>query len=62
VEGRRRQGYGGLVTTVATRTALITGHHLVWLAVEEGNAGAARLYARLDYRPAGLWRRLVKTA
>jgi ribosomal protein S18 acetylase RimI-like enzyme len=56
----RRQGYGSLITTVATRAALAMGNRLVWLSVAEGNEAARRLYEGLDYRPAFRWRLLVE--
>jgi len=59
VAGRRRQGYGTLMTTVATRAGLAGGARLVWLSVEAENAGAMALYAGLDYRPVLTWRRLI---
>ncbi len=55
----RGQGLGALVTTVATRAGLATGHSLVWLSVDPDNAAAWRLYSGLDYRPAFRWRRLI---
>lgn len=61
VAGRRRQGYGTLVTTIATRAGLATGHQLVWLAVDPANLAARTLYAGLDYRPVATWRRLILT-
>jgi ribosomal protein S18 acetylase RimI-like enzyme len=61
VEARhRRQGYGSLITTVATRAALAMGNRLVWLSVAEGNEAACGLYEGLDYRPAFRWRLLVE--
>lgn len=56
----RRQGYGSLITTVATRAALAMGSRLVWLSVAEGNEAARGLYEGLDYRPAFRWRLLVE--
>jgi len=55
----RRQGYGRLITTVATRAGLAGGARLVWLSVEAGNEPARTLYTSLDYRPALTWRRLI---
>ncbi len=55
VPAARRAGYGTLVTTIATRTALATGHRLVWLEVAADNAAARAMYDRLDYRPAFDW-------
>ncbi|HET7676837.1 MAG TPA: GNAT family N-acetyltransferase [Candidatus Limnocylindrales bacterium] len=62
VASRRRQGYGSLVTTVATRAGLAQGHPLVWLSVDAANAAATALYEGLDYRPAFRWRRLLGPA
>ncbi len=58
----RGKGLGALVTTVATRAGLATGHPLVWLSVDPENEPAWRLYSRLDYRPAFRWRRLLGPA
>ncbi|OYV72074.1 MAG: hypothetical protein B7Z74_06115 [Deltaproteobacteria bacterium 21-66-5] len=51
----RRRGYGTLITTIATRAALATGHRLVWLEVARDNAAARRMYEKLGYRPAFEW-------
>ena len=51
----RRRGYGTLVTTIATRAALATGHRLVWLEVARDNTAARRMYEGLGYRPAFEW-------
>lgn len=59
VGDRRRQGYGTLMTTVATRAGLAGGARLVWLSVEAENAAATALYDGLDYRPVLTWRRLI---
>ncbi len=59
VEHRRRQGFGTLVTTIATRAALAMGSRLVWLSVGDRNEPARRLYASLDYRPAFSWQLLL---
>ena len=55
VRRARRRGYGALITTVATRAALATGHRLVWLEVAGDNTAAGALYEGLDYRPAFDW-------
>jgi ribosomal protein S18 acetylase RimI-like enzyme len=47
----RRRGYGSMITSVATRAGLVTGHALVWLSVEESNVGAMALYRKLGYEP-----------
>lgn len=62
VPERRRQGYGSLITTIATRAGLATGHRLVWLAVDPDDAAAQALYRGLDYRPFSDWVRLVLPA
>jgi ribosomal protein S18 acetylase RimI-like enzyme len=48
-ERQRGRGYGRLVTAVATRAGLATGHGLVWLSVDEANAPAVKLYENLGY-------------
>ena len=48
---RCRRGYGRLITAVATRAGLATGHSLVWLSVDEGNTAAVELYRSLGYEP-----------
>jgi predicted GNAT family acetyltransferase len=57
VEERRGQGYGTVITTVATRAGLATGSRLVWLSVSDDNKAAVRLYARLGFEPAFSWTR-----
>jgi ribosomal protein S18 acetylase RimI-like enzyme len=59
VAEHRRQGYGRLITTIATRAGLAGGARLVWLSVESANEPAKALYENLDYRPALTWRRLL---
>jgi ribosomal protein S18 acetylase RimI-like enzyme len=54
---QRRRGYGRLVTAVATRAGLATGHRLVWLSVDEANAGAVELYRSLGFEPSFAWSR-----
>jgi ribosomal protein S18 acetylase RimI-like enzyme len=54
----RGQGYGRLVTAVATRAGLIGGGRLAWLAVAPDNEVALGLYRSLGYRRAferSLW-------
>jgi len=60
--GYRRQGYGSLVTAVATRAGLAAGAKLVWLSVEEGNAPAIGMYRRLGYQPSFSWARWIGSA
>ncbi len=51
----RRRGYGTLITTIATRAALATGHRLLWLEVARDSAAARSMYEQLGYRPAFEW-------
>jgi len=59
---QRRRGYGRLVTAVATRAGLATGHKLVWLSVDEINTAAVELYRSLGYEPSFEWSRWVAPA
>jgi RimJ/RimL family protein N-acetyltransferase len=61
VEGRRGQGFGTLITTVATRAGLALGNRIVWLSVSESNPGARRVYARLGFAPVMTWTRWLVT-
>ncbi|MEP7361466.1 MAG: GNAT family N-acetyltransferase, partial [Chloroflexota bacterium] len=45
----RRRGYGRLITAIATRAGLATGHKLVWLSVDGDNAGAMEMYRGLAF-------------
>lgn len=58
----RRKGYGTLVTAIATRAGLATGHRLVWLSVDEANAAAVSLYRSLGYEPSFRWAHWVVSA
>ncbi len=60
VEPARRRRYGSLVTAIATRAALASGHRLAWLEVAGDNVGARDLYERLGYRTAFEWRLFVR--
>ncbi|HUG47049.1 MAG TPA: N-acetyltransferase [Candidatus Limnocylindria bacterium] len=55
----RRQGYGSLVTAIATRAGLAGGGKLVWLSVDETNSPAINLYRRLGYQPIFSWTRWI---
>ena len=48
-ERHRRRGYGRLITAIATRAGLATGHRLVWLSVDAENAAAIALYRGLAF-------------
>ncbi|MEO8625870.1 MAG: GNAT family N-acetyltransferase [Candidatus Limnocylindrales bacterium] len=48
-ERHRRRGYGRLITAIATRAGLATGHKLVWLSVDADNAGAIAMYRGLSF-------------
>jgi ribosomal protein S18 acetylase RimI-like enzyme len=61
LEDRRGQGYGTLVTTVATRAGLATGNRLVWLSVREDNESALSVYGRLGFERAFSWTRWLLT-
>ena len=58
----RRRGYGRMITTVATRAGLATGHKLVWLSVDDGNTAAVNLYRSLGYEPSFAWTRWIAPA
>jgi GNAT superfamily N-acetyltransferase len=61
VEGRRRQGFGSLITTIATRAGMAVGNRIVWLSVREDNAAALSVYERLGFRCAFSWARWLVT-
>jgi ribosomal protein S18 acetylase RimI-like enzyme len=53
----RRRGYGRLITAIATRAGLATGHKLVWLSVDADNAGAIEMYRGLAFDFTFTWSR-----
>jgi len=61
VEERRGQGYGTLITTIATRAAMATGNRLVWLSVREDNDPAVSVYSSLGFERAFSWTRWLVT-
>jgi ribosomal protein S18 acetylase RimI-like enzyme len=61
-EGQRRRGYGRMLTAIATRAGLATGHKLVWLSVIEANTPAVEMYRSLGYQPTFGWTRWVAPA
>jgi ribosomal protein S18 acetylase RimI-like enzyme len=61
VESRRGQGYGSLITIIATRAGLATGNRLVWLSVREDNDAAIRIYGHLGFERAFTWTRWLVT-
>ena len=61
-ERHRRRGYGRLITAIATRAGLATGHKLVWLSVDAGNAGAIALYRGLAFDFTFSWTRWAAPA
>ena len=61
VSERRGQGFGTLITTVATRAGLAVGNRLVWLSVRDDNGAALRSYARLGFARAFAWSRYLAT-
>ena len=58
---RRGQGYGTLITTIATRAAMATGNRLVWLSVREDNDSAISVYSSLGFERAFSWTRWLVT-
>lgn len=61
VEARRRQGFGALITTIATRAAMAVGNRIVWLSVNEDDPAAMRIYRRLGFAPLFGWTRWLLT-
>jgi ribosomal protein S18 acetylase RimI-like enzyme len=61
-EHHRRRGYGRLITAIATRAGLATGHRLVWLSVDADNAGAIEMYRDLAFDFAFTWARWAAPA
>ncbi len=55
----RRRGYGRMITAIAVRAGLATGHGLVWLSVEETNDAAIALYRGLGFEPSFAWSRWI---
>ena len=58
----RRRGYGRMITAIATRAGLATGHKLVWLSVLETNTAAVELYTSLGFTKSFTWTRWVAPA
>jgi ribosomal protein S18 acetylase RimI-like enzyme len=56
-ERHRRRGYGRMITAIATRAGLATGHALVWLSVDDANTAAVTLYRSLGFAPSFAWTR-----
>lgn len=56
-ERHRRRGYGRLITAIATRAGLATGHKLVWLSVDADNAAAISVYRGLAFDFTFSWTR-----
>jgi ribosomal protein S18 acetylase RimI-like enzyme len=61
-ERHRRRGYGRLITAIATRAGLATGHRLVWLSVDADNAAAIAMYRGLAFDFAFTWARWAAPA
>jgi ribosomal protein S18 acetylase RimI-like enzyme len=59
---QRRLGYGRMVTAIATRAGLATGHKLVWLSVLESNTAAVNLYRALGFEFSFRWTRWLAPA
>jgi ribosomal protein S18 acetylase RimI-like enzyme len=58
----RGQGYGTLLTTVATRAGMATGNRIVWLSVDETNEVALHVYRKLGFQHAFRWSRWLAPA
>jgi ribosomal protein S18 acetylase RimI-like enzyme len=61
VPERRGQGFGSLITVVATRAGMAVGNRLVWLSVREEDARALSVYTRLGFARAFAWSRYLLT-
>ena len=61
-ERHRRRGYGRLITAIATRAGLATGHKLVWLSVDADNAAAISVYRGLAFDFTFSWTRWAAPA
>ncbi len=61
-ERHRRRGYGRLITAIATRAGLATGHKLVWLSVDADNAAAIAMYRGLAFDFTFSWTRWAAPA
>ena len=61
VAGRRGQGFGTLITTIATRAGMAVGNRIAWLSVSEDNDPAVKTYTRLGFAPAFSWTRWLAT-
>ncbi len=61
VPERRGEGYGTLITTIATRAGMATGNRIVWLSVNEDNDTAVGVYSRLGFQRAFTWARWLVT-
>ena len=58
----RRRGYGRMITAIATRAGLATGHKLVWLSVDDANSAAVELYESLGFEKSFAWTRWAAAA
>ena len=61
VPGRRGQGYGTLITTIATRAGMAVGNRLIWLSVQPENVAAMGVYGKLGFEPLFSWSRWLVT-
>ena len=61
VETYRGQGYGTLITTIATRAGMATGNRVIWLSVSEANDSAVAVYGSLGFERAFSWTRWLMT-
>lgn len=58
----RRRGHAQMITAVATRAGLATGHKLVWLSVDPNNVAAFKAYTALGFEPSLAWSRWAAPA
>ncbi len=56
---RRNQGFGRLITTIATRAGMAVGNRNVWLSVREDDPAAVKVYARLGFASLFTWTRWI---
>lgn len=54
---QRNQGFGTLITTIATRAAMAVGNRIVWLSVNENDPVAVKVYRKLGFAPLFSWTR-----
>lgn len=58
---RRGQGFGTLITTIATRAGMAVGNRIIWLSVDPQDAVAGHVYAKLGFARLFGWTRWLRT-